>query len=581
MSRSYNLLAVVISLLMASFLSAGCSSDGDTIISGDTIIAAGSEQTTSTPLYSANGNNWNDYIKNDGSDIFSATDTVCSSAIDTACIHAAEILSFVVPDRSSCVGLTATDRLGTFNWHCDDSVNPVRFVSTGLKANMGLSDLVNFDNASFKENFLLVWESGSVIVASTPAIWWGNSIIVNNDGSTGADMNSGEIHIVTRNANAPYIIGADKVSLLIKPGVVLTGSATTGENVISSNSRNYVWVEGVVDGTGDSSAVAFSSTNFSVINKFVARSADNGVYLVISSRNRLNNISVEDSNSFGGVLCDTCNYNSLENVQSFNNGDTGVMLYSSLDNKLTNVTSAGHIFEGILLIGSSYNNTLSNITTDNNASGVVISGSWFNILNNITVSNNSGDGIAFDSSSNNILNNISTAGNGRYGNYLLNSSNNYFTGQLKVGNNTSSDCSVSGGTNPGLVDGTCANQGVSDAILTTGISLAGSFVDSVNNEYSLLQADTVIHDVIALPSGNDTYTHTWFDSSTVEVLRDSIEFRGDGIGNDNLLCESGETCLYTPNIAAYQGHGDLVSAGNFTDGTITGVSLIRYETNGY
>ncbi len=57
---------------------------------------------------------------------------------------------------------------------------------------------------------------------------------------------------------------------------------------------------------------------------------------------------------------------------------------------------------------------------------------------------------------------------------------------------------------------------------------------------------------------------------------------GDDSGSDNGLCETDETCLYTPNIGSYQGHGDLQSAGTFTDGDrVTGVTLMEYGTNGY
>ena len=54
----------------------------------------------------------------------------------------------------------------------------------------------------------------------------------------------------------------------------------------------------------------------------------------------------------------------------------------------------------------------------------------------------------------------------------------------------------------------------------------------------------------------------------------------DGIGNENILCESGETCLFAPNLGSYQGHGNLLSAGAFTDGALTGITLLRYENNG-
>ena len=125
------------------------------------------------------------------------------------------------------------------------------------------------------------------------------------------------------------------------------------------------------------------------------------------------------------------------------------------------------------------------------------------------------------------------------------------------------------------------NQGSSDAILTTEVSVASSFVDPAGDDYSLLATDTVIRDVLTQPTGTDTLVHTWEDTSTTEMLRNAVELKGDGIGNDNLLCESNETCLYTPNIAAYQGHDALVSAGIFSDGTIVGVTLMQYETNGY
>jgi len=34
------------------------------------------------------------------------------------------------------------------------------------------------------------------------------------------------------------------------------------------------------------------------------------------------------------------------------------------------------------------------------------------------------------------------------------------------------------------------------------------------------------------------------------------------------------------NIGSYQGHGTLISAGTFTDGTLTGITLMRYGSNG-
>ena len=70
-------------------------------------------------------------------------------------------------------------------------------------------------------------------------------------------------------------------------------------------------------------------------------------------------------------------------------------------------------------------------------------------------------------------------------------------------------------------------------------------------------------------------------------LKNAVEISGDGIGNDNVLCESGETCLFTPNMGAYQGDGALISTGTFDntgnvngDPVVTGVTLLEYTNHG-
>ncbi|MBL7714082.1 MAG: hypothetical protein JNL01_01360 [Bdellovibrionales bacterium] len=64
-------------------------------------------------------------------------------------------------------------------------------------------------------------------------------------------------------------------------------------------------------------------------------------------------------------------------------------------------------------------------------------------------------------------------------------------------------------------------------------------------------------------------------------LKNAVELvgLGFGTGNEDGLCESGETCLYTPNFGAYQGHGTADSC-LYTGSTITGVNMIGYSTNG-
>jgi hypothetical protein len=235
---------------------------------------------------------------------------------------------------------------------------------------------------------------------------------------------------------------------------------------------------------------------------------------------------------------------------------------------------------------------------------------------------------------------------------------------LKAGNSSIRDCHVAGGTDPGLVHISCANNGSSDAVLTTGITVTveNSFVGKVvsddtentsdtngaagfpvvttdfdwshfDNAYrswgkdgsvdfpnddqrdrwttgggriwdwSLSAGDSVLRETLPLPDGNMTLTQSWnigaatptTDSECNSIVAGSIhnggacettyllnavEIPGDDIGNDDALCVSGEACLYAPNIGSYQGHGNLISAGAFTPGTLTGITLMRLSDNG-
>jgi len=201
-----------------------------------------------------------------------------------------------------------------------------------------------------------------------------------------------------------------------------------------------------------------------------------------------------------------------------------------------------------------------------------------NTLSNVTASNNDDSGLIV-ASTNNTFSNV-TASNNDIGIHLwLGTSGNTFTGELQVGTNTSSDCYVDNDvTDPGLVHETCVNQGTSDATLTTGIDLSSSFI----NDWALLETDTQIRNVLILPTGNNTLSHTWSDTTETIFLRNAVEIQDDDIGNDDALCESGEDCFFTPNIGRYQGHADLIDAGTIGTGTtLENINLREYETNGY
>ena len=66
---------------------------------------------------------------------------------------------------------------------------------------------------------------------------------------------------------------------------------------------------------------------------------------------------------------------------------------------------------------------------------------------------------------------------------------------------------------------------------------------------------------------------------SVYFMRRAMELQGDGIGNDNALCESGEDCLRLRHIGGYQGTGNLVQVQTIGAGaTIENVNLFEYDS---
>ncbi len=621
---------------------------------------------TVSALFPTNGSDWNDYVV--GSNWAQATDTACTAVSDTACLHGGEYRVVDVPYAADCTGLTAVDSLGAFNWMCDMSTGSPRFISTGLADGKYLSDLIDFTAPGFLGNAVTVYQGSSVLAATPSTNWWNNTMSISN---AAINMNIGSnIYLITTpvTTTATYNFFADKVALVIQPGVTISRSNGVNTPIIYGSGYNYLWVEGNINAYTQGSGVRLASTKFSV----------------------LRNVGVaKPSAGFGwdtGVLLDTSSHNRLTDIITSGSNWNGVRLVGSTNNTLTNINAGNNTLYGIYLDGS-VNNRIGGAVLTNNSNGLrAVNASESNTLLGVTANNNSSSGIFLaDTSGNNtfssaaIGNNIAgthlvtdnnhyadvVAANNTTGILLDTASNNSFSGMLMVGNNSTADCTVTAGTNPGLVDGTCANNGASNATLTTGITLANTFVGKVTSDdvanaddnsgtfsslisstfdwthfdnprrswgkdglafpdinqrgkwfsgtgriwdWSLSTGDTgnggspAALNVLALPTGNDTLTHIWSGAPATNdnagcdalvtgatwngaacqttFLRAATEIHNDGYGNDNTLCESGETCLYMPNAGSYQGHGDLVSAGAFTNGALTGITLMKYSING-
>lgn len=644
---------------------------------------------TVSALFS-NAANWNDYAK--GASWATATNTACDASLDSACIHGGEVRVVQVTGKTSCDGLTAEDDLAAFNWVCDATGGAARMISTGLAYGKYLSELIDFGAVGFISNAVTVYEYGIVWGTTPTSVWWNNPVQVNNDGGNLATAST--IYLVTSDAAADYTIINNKIALVIASDITLSG-AGSGGYVISTNTRDYIWLEGGINAVGDSSGVSFYKVNYSVLRNLSVFNAVNTGIITSSGRNITLTDVTSSNNGDDGIGLATVN-SKLFNVTANNNGNDGFFLSGNLDpanlnntllvvsannnvnngfefyyashNRLAGVTASNNGNSGngagVVLGPAATNNILMDVTANNNFTGIYVQAKD-NLLAGLSVANNGPSGVTnAGDANNNTFADVVVANNVAYGITIFTPGR--FTGLLEVGNNgfdATYNC-FAGGPDMGLEDDTCSTNGASDADLTTGITLANSFVGKVNSDsqnvsdvsgaaenypvspglfdwthfdnnlrswgldgsafpannqqgrwstgpgriwdWSVSSGDTgnaggpALRGVLAVPTGNDTFTSTWGignDSADCEAmvagsiynnglcettfLRYAVELPEDGIGNDNTLCESGESCLYTPNIGSYQGHGNLVSAGTFTAGTLAGITLMKYGTNGY
>lgn len=427
-------------------------------------------------------------------------------------------------------------------------------------------------------------------------------------------------------------------------GVYLDGSSNNSlSNItVSNNNTAGVWLDGVSDNNSLSNIIATnsidgdgvylqSSSNNSLSNITVTNNLWEGVFLSNSSNNNtLSNITATN-NTDNGVYLSGSTDNSLSNITAANNGNIGIALQSSSDNSLSNITTVNNLLYGILLQFAS-NNSLSNVSAANNGNnGVRIANSADNSLLNVASAHNGNYGVALATATNTYISGLLKVGRNPLGDCIDNGGTTFsdvdctavapsdftltqgvtlassFIGKIMTDDilNTSD---TSGGASypadPAIFDWTSFDnnyRGWGKDAAFPGSASRGLWTTGMGHiwDWSLALYDDGDPGPDGNPGGGDdipaiesvlviyltgdaanTITHNWTSGSTT-YLRNASEIMGTG-GNDNGLCETDETCLFTPNIGSYQGHGILQSAGDFTGGdTITGVILVGYPDNGY
>lgn len=463
---------------------------------GWTVVPA----STVEPRYSL-ALNWNAYQKIGPE----AACTGTTSYFD--CVHGGEQKKFTIAAMTSCAGLSAQDELDVFDWFCNDNAGagPVNFFSRGLKEGKGLADLITA--TTWKNNRLLVFSGTTPIYASERTAWWTNNIVPLLSASFTPVANT--IYTIsttlTFDDNNPVLF-YDLVPTAINgtalvtlgDGMILLSDTGNGP-VFQGFGTFYSWFEGRLScqsGYGE----FFTSFRRSVFKNLKVSHCGDWLGFFMTY-NYFNNIVVSDSTSVG-VRINSSSYNVFEKA-----------IFTSVPVGIT-VTDleASNVFLNILISNSSNRGIYTYDNSNNHYIGLTIAnGSWHSVMtlgttnmvlkNVLTLNNNSG----FD------LNNDvrATIENAAVKSVNVNTGDNLkFTGNLIIQSATN-DCTVTAGTNPGLVHGTCANNGSSNKTLRLDSAFA------TNSFPGFINVDDAINTSDILGSQSFTNISNWTDFENV------------------------------------------------------------------
>ncbi len=316
------------------------------------------------PLYPGLSN-WNQYALRDNVNPLKLSGTPCPAPPVTAsnqCLNGAFLRAVPVYAVAGCADLSARDSLDAFDWQCDDSTLPVRFVMAGFKTGRGLGDIIDFSTGQFKKNAVVV---NRYVLGSFTAHerWWSNPILFANSGLAAATSASDTIYLVSENPNATFVLDQPRVALVGKPGVRISGTPATPGQTLVSVSGNEVWVEGDFELGDDAAAVLVNSASRTVINRVRVQNGTGGagaIRLLNASGALLKDVRVSNA-LMTAVELDTSTFNALRDLVVGNLSNQGVRFFNvSQRNALTGLVAVGAFTNGVLMLSPDV--TLANVT---------------------------------------------------------------------------------------------------------------------------------------------------------------------------------------------------------------------------
>ncbi len=373
-----------------------------------------------------------------------------------------------------------------------------------------------------------------------------------------------------------------------------------------------------------------------------------GIRIEVTSGNRAYDLRAYHNVQTGVSILGT---DVVHGVTSANNGGTGFRVHGNDNAVIIGALTMNNASSGFRIHNQSRGTYASAITAANNTlEGVSLNFSPGNTLSSIYSTNNI-EGIRVNTQSNQSQVFESTFASNTNAELRTDSDNGFFQNVRLSGTN---DCTISGtgnnvefassicrftdGTPLPVVDPTNSPVGkiASDSVNATPLS-GGTFDYDANTvdwiqfenpwrsigldggsfpstssqgrcsdattcriwDWSLRASDSVLRDIVPVPSGNASALHYWSVADataclqlqglwdqpasgdcTTEFVLNTYERFDDSIGNDNGLCESGEACVILQNHGSYQGTGQLVLGPTFVDGSVTSVTLYTYTDNG-
>lgn len=392
------------------------------------------------------------------------------------------------------------------------------------------------------------------------------------------------------------------------------GNSNIFETKSTTNSNLFYNIQSVTSGTVLQGFYIFGDENI-IIKLKAHNNATNSNISVAGNDNIISEVLVANGYSSGFSIASGALRNTLLNITAINNLGYGIKVGNgNHDNLFQNILAVNNE-SGIRAMGDSFDAIYSDIALMYNTNiGISVQGFNNSFINKLVVGNNGTDCTVISGATSGLIDTTCTdSGNDESNSYSGQSSTATLYTNRDVSSSFVGKVSVTDTENQTNTNGAEAVSSSLDYIhfenfwRTWGVD-GSAFPNSNNRSHCsngfcriwdnrLSSGDTLLlnhsFDFVAgnevftadsiCPSavhGNQTLTN--LNSTPSTFLKYATEIMFDDIGNDNGLCESNESCIYSPNFGVYQGEGDYLSNGTcvFQDGTVTGVIMYAYPNNG-